>query len=402
MVLVRWRSIPALVIAGGALITLIAIGVRSSFGLFLQPVSHDLGFGRGVFAFSIALQNLIWGAAQPFAGAIADRYGTGRVVAVGAFLYGLGLLIMARSSDALTLTIGAGFFVGVGLAATGFPVIFAAVSRAVPDKHRSLVLGLTTAAGSVGQFLLVPVGQLFLASYGWPLAFVLLGLVSFVIAPLAAMVAGKPKLPVVGLPTHTMRAALGEAARHPGYRLLNAGFFVCGFHVAFIATHLPAYLGDIGLPVGTGAWALALIGLFNIVGSFSAGVLGGRLSKKYLLTTIYAARAVVITLFVIAPVSELTVLLFAASIGLLWLSTVPLTSGLVAQIFGPRYMATLFGVVFFSHQFGSFLGIWLGGIVFDLTGTYNTVWWASVVLGVVSALLHWPIDDRPMIRPAPA
>ena len=402
MLLARARSIPVIVVASGALITLITIGVRASFGLFLHPVSHDLGFGRGIFAFSIALQNLIWGAAQPFAGAIADRYGTGRVVAVGAFLYGLGLLIMARATDILSLTVGAGFFVGIGLAATGFPVVLAAMSRAVSEKHRSLVLGLGTAAGSVGQLLLVPAGQLFLTSYGWPLAFVLLGLVSLVMAPLAAMVAGKPKLPVADRLTQTLRAAVGEAARHPGYRLLNAGFFVCGFHVAFIAAHLPAYLNDVGLPDGTGAWALALIGLFNIVGSFAAGALGGRLSKKYLLSTIYAARAVVIALFVILPMSELTVLLFAASIGLLWLSTVPLTSGLVVQIFGPRYMATLFGIVFFSHQVGSFLGIWLGGIVFDLTGTYNIVWWAGVALGVISALLHWPIDERPVARLASA
>ncbi len=402
MVMTRLRNFPAIVVASGALITLIAIGVRSSFGLFLHPVSHDLGFGRGIFAFSIALQNLIWGAAQPFAGAIADRYGTGRVVACGAFIYGLGLLIMARATDILSLTVGAGFFVGVGLAATGFPVILAAMGRAVSEKRRSLVLGIGTAAGSVGQFLLVPAGQLFLASYGWPIAFILLGLVSFVMAPLAAMVAGKPRVPVAGLPTQTLLAAIGEALRHPGYRLLTAGFFVCGFHVAFIATHLPAYLNDIGLPDGTGAWALALIGLFNIVGSFAAGALGGRLSKKYLLSTIYAARAVVIALFVILPVSELTVLMFSASIGLLWLSTVPLTSGLVSQIFGPRYMATLFGIVFFSHQVGSFLGIWLGAIAFDLTGTYNTVWWAGVALGVISALFHWPIDERPVVRPAPA
>ena len=401
MALARLKNLPIIVIASGALISLITIGVRSSFGLFLHPVSHDLGFGRGIFAFAIALQNLIWGAAQPFAGAIADRYGTGRVVAAGAFIYGLGLFLMAQATDIFSLTLGAGFFVGVGLAATGFPVVLAAMGRAVAPERRSLVLGIGTAAGSVGQFVLVPAGQLFLASYGWPIAFVLLGLVSLIMAPLAAVIAGKPKTAADG-PSQTLRAALAEASRHPGYRLLTAGFFVCGFHVAFVATHLPAYLNDVGLPNGTGAWALALIGLFNIVGSFTAGALGGKLSKKYLLSTIYAARAVVIALFVIMPVSQLTVLLFAASIGLLWLSTVPLTSGLVGQIFGPRYLATLFSIVFFSHQIGSFLGIWFGGIVFDVTGSYNSVWWAGVALGVISAALHWPIDERPLARLAPA
>ncbi len=403
MILTRARSIPAIIVASGALVTLVTIGVRSSFGLFLHPVSHDLGFGRGIFAFAIALQNLIWGAAQPFAGAIADRYGTGRVVACGAFVYGLGLFVMARASDMLTLTVGAGFFVGVGLAATGFPVVLAAMARAVSEERRSLVLGIGTAAGSLGQFVLVPVGQVFLSSYGWPIAFLLLGIVSFIMAPLAAMLAGKPKLPSAEAAAQTLRAALVEAWRHPGYRLLTAGFFVCGFHVAFIATHLPAYLDDTGLVAeGTGAWALALIGLFNIIGSFAAGALGGKLSKKYLLSTIYAARAVVIALFVILPVSQLTVLVFAASIGLLWLSTVPLTSGLVGQIFGPRYLATLFSIVFFSHQIGSFLGIWLGGIVFDTTGSYDSVWWAGVALGVISTLLHWPIDERPVRRLATA
>ena len=403
MVLTRLRSLPVIVVASGALVALITIGVRSSFGLFLHPVSHDLGFGRGIFAFAIALQNLIWGAAQPFAGAIADRYGTGRVVACGAFIYGLGMLVMARATDMLTLTVGAGFFVGVGLAATGFPVVLSAMARAVSEERRSMVLGLGTAAGSLGQFILVPAGQVFLSAYGWPIAFLLLGIVSLIMAPLAALLAGKPKAPAVGAATQTLRAALAEAWNHPGYRLLTAGFFVCGFHVAFIATHLPAYLNDTGLVGdGTGAWALALIGLFNIIGSFAAGALGGTVSKKYLLSSIYAARAVVIALFVIVPVSELTVLLFAASIGLLWLSTVPLTSGLVGQIFGPRYLATLFSIVFFSHQIGSFLGIWLGGVVFDVTGSYNSVWWAGVALGVISALLHWPIDERPVSRLATA
>ncbi|MFQ5972872.1 MAG: MFS transporter [Alphaproteobacteria bacterium] len=380
---------------------MIAIGVRTSFGLFLHPVSHDLNLGRGIFAFAIALQNLIWGMAQPFAGALADRYGTGRVVATGGVIYALGFVVMSQATDLYSLTLGAGFIVGVALAATGFPVVLAAIGRAFPDDRRPWALGIATAAGSVGQFVWVPLGQLFLETGGWPTAFILLGVASFVIAPLAAALAGRgPGSTLV--PVESLGQALGEARRHRGYLYLNAGFFVCGFHVAFVATHLPAYLTDAGFSGRLGAWALALVGLFNIVGSYTAGVLGGRHSKKYLLSMLYFSRAIVIALFVILPLSAWTAFAFAAALGLLWLSTVPLTSSLVAQIFGPRYLATLFGIVFLSHQIGAFLGIWWGGLVFDQTGSYTVVWWVSVALGLMSALVHWPIDERPLRRPAHA
>ena len=382
-----------IVLLAACTVLLVSVGLRSSLGLFLHPISHDLGFGRSIFAFAIALQNLIWGASQPFAGALADRYGTARMVAIGSILYGAGLLLMSQASDLTTLTLSAGFLVGLGLSGT-FTLVLAAMARAVAPEKRSWALGLGTAAGSLGQFIWVPAGQAFLQNYGWSIALVLLGLGAFVMTPLAAALAGKSDLTAVR--EQSLGQALREAARHPGYRYLNGGFFVCGFHVAFIATHLPAYLIDQGLDSRVGAWALALIGLFNIVGSYTAGVLGGRLSKKYLLSIIYTSRAIAIAAFVLVPVSTFSTLAFAAAIGLLWLSTVPLTTGLVGQIFGTRYLAILFGIVFFSHQIGAFLGIWLGGVAFDATGSYAAVWWGGVALGVVSALLHWPIDERPV------
>ena len=392
-----WAAVVVLLAA--CTVLLVSVGLRSSLGLFLHPMSHDLGFGRSIFAFAIALQNLIWGASQPFAGALADRYGTARMVVIGSILYGAGLLLMSQASDLTTLTLSAGFLVGLGLSGT-FTLVLAAMARAVAPQKRSWALGLGTAAGSLGQFIWVPAGQAFLQNYGWSIALVLLGLCAFVMTPLAAALAGKTDL--IGLREQSLGQALREAARHPGYRYLNGGFFVCGFHVAFIATHLPAYLIDQGLEGRVGAWALALVGLFNIVGSYTAGMLGGRFSKKYLLSIIYTSRAIAIAAFVLVPVSTFSTLAFAAAIGLLWLSTVPLTTGLVGQIFGLRYLATLFGIVFFSHQIGAFLGIWLGGVAFDATGSYAAVWWGGVALGVISALLHWPIDERPVAAPARA
>jgi MFS family permease len=401
----HWRT-PALVVTAGCLIALLTFGVRAGFGLFLEPMSQDLGWGREVFAFAIAVQNLLWGLGQPFAGALADRYGSGRVLALGGLLYGLGVWLMAHAASPWELQLSAGVLVGLGLAGASFAIALAAMSRAVPEHKRSWVLGIGTAAGSLGQFLMVPLGQAFLGAYGWSTALVLLACGVLMVIPLAGVLQGRvdegKSSPSAATVDQTLGEALREAGGHGGYWYLTSGFFVCGFHVAFIATHLPAYLVDNGIAPATAAWALALVGLFNVIGSYSAGILGGRYSKKYLLSSLYLTRAVAIAAFVLIPLSTLSVWMFAAAIGLLWLSTVPLTSGLVAQIFGTRYMATLFGIVFLSHQAGAFLGVWLGGYLFDSTGSYGLVWWISVALGVIAAILHWPIDERRVARLAGA
>lgn len=395
-----WRR-PVVIVAAGCMIALITFGVRAGFGVFLAPISTDLGWGREVFAFAIAIQNLVWGAAQPVAGGIADRYGSGRVLAVGGILYAAGVYLMSISTSPLEMQISAGVLIGLGLAGASFAVVLAAIGRAVAPERRSFALGLGTAAGSLGQFLLVPVGQGLLAEYGWTMALVLLSILSLAIIPLAGALTGRSKASP-GEADQALGAALREAGGHSSYMYLTAGFFVCGFQVVFIAIHLPAYITDIGLPLELGGYALALVGLFNVIGSVAAGYFGGRFSKKYLLTGIYLLRSVVIAAFVLAPPSATGVLLFSAAMGLLWLSTVPLTSGLVAQFFGVRYMATLFGIVFFSHQIGSFLGVWLGGYLFDATGSYDIVWWINVALGLGAAILHWPIVERAVPRLARA
>ncbi len=385
-------------IVAGSLIALLNLGIRANFGLFLEPVTVTRGWGRETFALAIAIQNLLWGLGQPFAGAVADRFGTARVLAVGGLCYAAGVILMAQASSPLELYLTTGVLIGLGLAGTSFALVLASVGRMVAEDQRSRVLGLITAAGSMGQFLLVPLGQLALGLYGWQLALLLLGLLTLAIVPLSLPMRGRPQFGAL-VYQQTLNQALREAGGHGSYWYLNAGFFVCGFHVTFIATHLPAYVRDLGLAPQLGAWALALIGLFNVIGAYSAGVLGGRYSKKYLLSFLYLARAVAIALFVLLPPSPASVLLFAAAIGLLWLSTVPLTSGLVALMFGPRYLATLFGIVFLSHQLGAFLGVWLGGYLFDTTGSYAVVWWLSVALGVLAGLLHWPIREQAIARP---
>lgn len=386
-------------IAAGSLIALLNLGVRANFGLFLEPVTVTRDWGREIFALAIAIQNLLWGLGQPFAGAVADRFGTARVLVAGGLCYAAGVILMVYADSPLELYLSIGVLVGLGLAGTSFALVLAAVGRMVPDEQRSATLGLIVAAGSLGQFLLVPLGQLALSTYGWQLALVFLGLLTLAIVPLALPLRGRPYLSPL-LHQQTLAQALREAGGHGSYWYLNAGFFVCGFHVTFIATHLPAYVRDLGLSPLLGAWALALIGLFNVIGSYSAGLLGGRYSKKYLLSSLYLVRSLAIALFVLLPPSPASVLVFSAVIGLLWLSTVPLTSGLVALMFGPRYMGTLFGIVFLSHQLGAFLGVWLGGYLFDSTGSYDLVWWLSVALGVLAGLLHWPIREQAVVRPA--
>lgn len=394
---------PWTVILTGAAIVTLAMGVRQSFGLFLPQMSVDLGIGRGDFGMALAIQNLLFGLAQPFVGALGDRYGAGRVVAGGALLYVVGMLAAAWADSALGLTLSFGILIGMALSATTFVTVLGAVGRVVPAERRGMAFGLVTAGGSLGQFLVVPAAQMLLGDLGYRLALVVLaGLIATMIV-LAIGVAGRPGGgSQQAEPAQTMRAALSEAAGHRGYWLLNAGFFVCGFHIAFIATHFPAYLGDRGLGLEVGASALALVGLFNIFGSYLAGLSADRLRKKYVLSAIYAARSVVIVLFLLMPLSATSALVFAAAMGFLWLGTVPLTSGLVGQIFGVRYLSTLYGIVFLSHQIGSFFGAWAAGYAYDLSGNYDFAWAASIALGLFAAIVHLPIADRPVTRLQPA
>lgn len=404
----RPPAIPAtawIVIGAGALCVAIAMGVRQSFGIFLQPLGSDLGIGREAFGFAIALQNLLWGAAQPFVGAVADKWGAARVTVVGTLLYCGGLVVAAQADGTPGLIGGLGLMVGVALSMTTYVTVLGAVGRAVPPQRRGLAFGLTTAAGSFGMFAVVPGVQGLIDGFGWREALVLMAVGVSALAACAIglrapkAAPGAAAVPAQGLP---LGAAVRVASRHGGYWLLTAGFFVCGFHVTFIATHLPSYLSDKGLATEVAALCLAAIGFFNILGSLTFGRMGDRFSKKRILAGIYLARAVVIATFLAAPISATSAVLFSAAMGFLWLGTVPLTSGLCAQMFGVRALGTLYGFVFFSHQVGSFFGAWMGGMAFDALGSYSAVWGAAIVLGVVAAVLHWPINDRPVEVPASA
>ncbi len=397
----RWQAPMAIVLICGCLIGVISFGVRAGFGLFLEPISSTLVWSRDIFALSLAIQNLLWGAAQPFTGMLADKYGSGRMLAIGGVVYAAGTFLMAYSTDPLMMHITAGGLVGLGTAAGSFTIVLAALTRIVPENKRSIVLGLGMAAGSAGQMLIVPLGQAFIALFDWQTALILLAFLAFLITPLALAVTGKSEHLGMG-PAQSIPQALVEAFRHPSYIWLLAGFFVCGFHVAFIQVHLPAYLKDNGLPGWLGATSLALVGGFNIIGSFASGWVGSRWSKKYALSAIYFARSLTMVALLVVPLSVTSVLIFSATMGLLWLSTVPLTSGLVAQFFGVRYMATLFGFVFFSHQVGAFLGAWMGGKLYSLTGNYDLSWYVAIGLGIASALAHFPIREAPVARLANA
>ncbi|MFO1129288.1 MAG: MFS transporter [Rhodospirillales bacterium] len=388
---------PAVLLAVGAVILALSLGIRHGFGLFLQPMSMANGWGREVFAFAIALQNLIWGATQPFVGAIADRYGAGRVIIAGTLLYALGLLIMAAAALPTTLALGAGVAIGVGLSGTSFTVVLAAISRAVPPDRRSFAMGVAAAAGSFGQFVMLP-GTLTLIEWlGWSSALVVLAGMAVLMAPLAAAVDDKPGA-ALAEPELTARQALKEAAAHRGFWLLSFGFFVCGFQVVFIGVHLPAFLLDRGLSIEVGTTALALVGLFNIAGTYCAGLWGGRWRKPLLLAGIYGARAVVIVAFAFTPITTWSAYAFGATMGFLWLGTVPLTNGTVASVFGVRNMSMLTGIVFFFHQVGAFFGGWLGGVVFDRTGSYDVVWLAAIALSLVAMVLNLPIRETPVAR----
>lgn len=390
-----WRA-SGWVLLGSALILALSLGVRHGFGLFLAPMSTEFGWGREVFAFAIALQNLIWGLAQPFAGGLADRFGARRVVLIGAVLYALGLGFMGMADSAWSLSLSAGLLIGLGLSGTSFSVLLGVVGRAVPAEQRSMAMGIASAAGSFGQFAMLP-GTLGLIGWlGWSTALLVLGMLVALIVPLVAMLRDVP-LPLLSH-EQSLGEALREACSHSGFWLLALGFFVCGFQVVFIGVHLPAYLVDQHLPAIVGTTVLALVGLFNVFGTYIAGWLGGRMSKPRLLTALYLLRAVVITLFIWAPVSVTSAYLFGIAMGLLWLSTVPLTNGTVATLFGVRNLSMLGGIVFLFHQLGAFLGGWLGGVVYDRTGSYELIWQLSILLSLLAAALNWPVREQPVAR----
>jgi MFS family permease len=395
----NWRSPTVVLLCGGAILTL-AMGTRQGFGLFLQPMTLEHGWSRETFAFALALQNLVWGASQPFVGMIADRLGAGRVLVAGAALYATGLVLMALAGTGWQFSLATGLFVGLAQGCTTFSIVFGVVSRAVPPERRSMALGFASAAGSFGQFAMLPYTGSLISHFGWFNTLLILSVSAALIAPLASAMVEKRS----GAGSGTVQS-LGEAVReafsHTSFLLLTAGYFVCGFQLAFITVHFPSYLTDRGLSANVGMYALALVGLFNIFGSFASGALGARYTKKYLLSTIYLLRSAAIALFILTPVSEGSVYLFSAVIGLLWLSTVPLTNGVIGGIFGVAYMSTLSGFVFMSHQIGSFIGVWLGGYLFDHTGSYRVVWLISIGLGVFAALVNLPIEERAIER-APA
>ncbi|MFM0223761.1 MFS transporter [Paraburkholderia dipogonis] len=391
-----------LVILAGALILSAAMGIRQTFGLFIGPFSFDRGLPVTLIAFAIALHNLVWGFAQPFAGAAADRYGSAPVVAFGATTFAAGLGLAAVAPSGAMLIVGMGLLVGIGVSCTTFGVVLPAVGRIASPEKRSMAMGLVSAGGSAGQVLMVPLVQGIRLSSGIATSLFVLAFLMLLIAPLGMVLDRRARVgtPVQEEHVAPLRKVLGQAAGHRGYRLLTLGFFTCGFQLAFIATHLPEYLSLCHMPVGLGATALALIGLFNMAGSWACGWLGGRFRQHHVLGWLYVIRSVTIGAFFLLPKSPASVVIFAAVMGLTWLGTVPLTSGLVAKVFGTRHLGSLFGLCFLSHQIGSFLGAWLGGLVFDLTGSYSLLWEATVVAGLVAAMLHFPIDDTTVSTPA--
>ena len=391
----------AQVLLCGAMVVTLSMGIRHGFGLFLQPMTMDRGWSRETFAFALATQNLAWGLFGPLAGMLADRFGAFRVLLLGGLLYAGGLVLMAISTSGLALTGSAGLMLGMAQAGTTYAIVFGVVARNVAPDKRSWAMGVTAAAGSFGQFLMLPVENWLIGGWGWQNALFVLGLMSLAILPLAFGLREPAFAVAQAGPQQSVRAALREAIGHKGFRLLTAGYFVCGFQVVFIGVHLPSYLKDHGLQPGVASTALALIGLFNIFGTYIAGSLGQRVSKPRMLSVIYLLRSAAIVVFLAAPLTAWSVYLFAAAMGLLWLSTVPPTNAVVAQIFGVQYMSMLGGIVFLNHQLGSFLGAWLGGRLYETTGSYEVVWWISVALGLFAAVVNWPVRDTPIVRPMP-
>jgi MFS family permease len=396
----NWRT-PLVVIACGCLIALLGFGPRSTLGFFVQPMSREFSWGRDVFGLALAIQNLMWGLGQPVAGAIADRFGTLRVICVGALLYAGGLVIMRYAATPFSLDVGAGVLIGFGLSGCSFNLVLSAFSKLLPPERRGMALGAGTAAGSFGQFLFAPFGVAMIDNFGWQMALMVFAGLMLLIVPLSLAVATPPATSS-NLPAgdqQSFKTALVEAFGHRSYVLLVLGFFTCGFQLAFITVHLPAYLVDRGIPAQTGGWVIATIGLFNIIGSLTVGWLQNYFPKRFILSTIYFTRAVSIVAFISFPITTVSALMFGAISGLTWLSTVPPTSALVAMMFGTRWFATLYGFAFVSHQVGGFLGVLLGGIVFESFGSYTPIWWLSVLFGVLSALINLPIVEAPVVRP---
>jgi len=397
----NWRTPLAILICGGIILT-VSLGTRHTFGLYLQPMTLDLNWSRETFALAIALQNLVYGFATPLTGMIADKWGTARVLIVGALLYALGIVLMAYSTTGPEFGLSAGLLVGIGLSCTGFSPVFGVVGRAFPPEKRTLALAVASSAGSFGQFLMLPYGQTLITHIGWLNALLICAVTVLLILPLStALMEDKKALAHFG-GRQSIPEALREAFGHSGFLLLCSGYFVCGFQIMFISVHFPAYLVDQKLAPETGMAALALIGLFNIFGTFLWGWLGHRYTKKYVLAVLYLTRAVAVAIFIALPLSPLSVYLFASTIGFLWLGTVPVTSGLIAQVFGVKYFSTLTGIAFLFHQVGSFIGVWIGGYLFDATGSYHMVWILTIALGVLAALVNLPINDRQIVRPAAA
>jgi MFS family permease len=393
-----WRT-PSVIIFCGCLMAILSFGPRSALGFFLTPMSQEYGWGRDVFSLALAMQNLLWGGAQPFAGAVADRFGALRVLSGGATMYVLGLALMANAHSPAVLELSAGVLLGFGLSGCSFNVVLAAFGKLLPERWRSLAFGAGTAAGSFGQFLFSPLAVALKDAYGWQSALMTFAGLCLVMLPLSLALA-TPRIVATGGATasQSLKHALAEALAHRSYLLLVLGFFTCGFQLAFITVHMPAYLVDKGLSASIGGWTIAVIGLFNIVGSLSSGWLGTRLPKRYILSVIYMIRALAVLAFISFPVTPVSAILFGAVMGLMWLSTVPPTNGLIAMMFGTRWLAMLAGFAFFSHQVGGFLGVWLGGLAYEHTGSYEVVWWLSILFGVMSALVNLPIVEKPVER----
>ncbi|MEI9925936.1 MAG: MFS transporter, partial [Bradyrhizobium sp.] len=396
-----WRT-PLVIVVCGCLIGMLTFGPRSAFGFFMQPMSREFAWGRDVFALALAVQNLLWGIGQPFAGAIADRFGSLRVISAGAVMYAAGLILMRYGATPLSLDLSAGVLIGLGLSGCSFNLILSSFGKLLPPEWRGVALGAGTAAGSFGQFIFAPFGVAMLDNFGWQPALLVFAGLMLLVVPLSLALA-TPAAPTTGTTAvaeqQTFKNALTEAFGHRSYVLLVLGFFTCGFQLAFITVHMPAYLVDRGIPVQVGGWVIATIGLFNIIGSISVGWLQSRLPKRYILSALYFTRALTIAAFITLPITPFSAIVFGVFTGLTWLSTVPPTSSLVAVMFGTRWLATLYGFAFFSHQVGGFLGVLLGGIVFEKFGSYTPIWWLSVLFGVLSALINLPIVEAPVARP---
>ena len=386
----------------GAMIVTLSMGVRHGFGLWLQPITMERGWSRETFAFALAVQNLAWGLAGPIAGGIADRFGSFRVLVAGALLYAAGLVTMALASTGTAFTASAGLLVGIAQSGVTYAIVYGVIGRNVAPERRTWAMGVTAAAGSFGQFLMVPVESTLISSFGWQNALYILGLMVLIIVPLALGLREPQRGAATGAYSQSIGAALREAFGYPSFRLLMAGYFVCGFQVVFIGVHMPSYLRDRGMDPQVATMALALIGLFNVFGTYAAGEIGQRWPKRYLLSAIYGLRSLAIVIFLLLPLTPMSVYVFSAVIGVLWLSTVPPTNAVVAQIFGVQYLSMLGGFVFLSHQVGSFMGVWLGGKLFDATGSYDLVWWIAVALGIFAALVNLPVRESPIVRTAPA